>query len=640
MSSWGPWSACSLSCGGLGLKTRSRGCTQPAPAHGGRDCQGPQQETTYCQAPDCPAWSVCSRTCSDTRSPATKTRQRRCIRPPCSGTAHQQKACNLPQCPDGGEVCMGEACVSKNCSWTEWGEWGSCSRSCGVGQQLRLRTFLSPGPNGSWCPDILEGNQEQRFCNIRPCRVDGGWSRWSPWSRCDKRCGGGRSIRTRSCSSPPPKNGDEKSCPPGQSFVSCANQCPQRCSDLQQGIECHGNAECQPGCSCPKALGGGVLTQAAVTALWQCDCIDSLGQTWAAGSSHQVACNKCSCSDGLLLCTNHSCEDACTWSSWSNWAPCSTSCGRGQRTRYRSLIPETPGANCQFEEVQHKPCDPGPCPLLCLHDDQELRVGNTWLQGECKQCCGAGSAWRRRWCMCEEEGDAACPPEVEVERGREETQLCYKQPCPGCPMSEWSEWSECSCVSQRRQRHRVALSPATRGQQCSPVETQSRPCNLSHCDSCDAPFVFSECGAPCEKQCALRGLAELCVGVSECTPGCYCPQGLLLQNGNTNGCVPPEDCGCVHLQQHSSDQPPTPITVPQGETLIVGCSTCLCHDGTLQCDMRECEGPALVSLQRRYRACLDLDSGLPISDEEEQSQCSGPLTEERACPDPTICRGN
>uniref|UniRef100_A0A3B4ZG32 Uncharacterized protein n=1 Tax=Stegastes partitus TaxID=144197 RepID=A0A3B4ZG32_9TELE len=54
LSPWGPWSPCSLSCGGLGLKTRSRGCTNPAPVHGGRDCQGPRQETTYCQAPDCP----------------------------------------------------------------------------------------------------------------------------------------------------------------------------------------------------------------------------------------------------------------------------------------------------------------------------------------------------------------------------------------------------------------------------------------------------------------------------------------------------------------------------------------------------------------------------------------------------------
>lgn len=33
--------------------------------------------------------------------------------------------------------------------------------------------------------------------------------------------------------------------------------------------------------------------------------------------------------------------------------------------------------------------------------------------------------------MCEGEGEDACPPEVEAERNREETQLCYKRPCPG-----------------------------------------------------------------------------------------------------------------------------------------------------------------------------------------------------------------
>lgn len=49
-------------------------------------------------------------------------------------------------------------------------------------------------------------------------------------------------------------------------------------------------------------------------------------------------------------------------------------------------------------------------------------------------------------------------------------------------MSEWSVWSQCSCESQRQQRYRVALSPATRGQQCTPVETQSRTCSLSQCD--------------------------------------------------------------------------------------------------------------------------------------------------------------
>uniref|UniRef100_A0A8K9UVC9 SCO-spondin n=1 Tax=Oncorhynchus mykiss TaxID=8022 RepID=A0A8K9UVC9_ONCMY len=745
LSPWGPWSPCSLSCGGLGLKTRNRACSHPAPAYGGRDCLGPQQESTYCQATDCPdedagfsqwsSWTSCSRSCSDSLTPALKSRQRRCVRPPCSGDTRQEKACNLSQCP-GNVPFLPQPHILMNCTWMEWGEWAACSRSCGVGQQQRLRTFLTPGVNGSWCEDILGGNLENRFCNIKACRVDGGWSRWSPWSLCDKRCGGGRSIRTRSCFSPPPKNGgrkcegeknqvkpcntkpcDEKGCPVGQEVVPCANECPQRCSDLQQGIQCQGNTECQPGCRCPK----GQLQQDGVCVqVWQCDCVDSLGQSWAAGSWHQVDCNNCSCADGLLYCTNQSCREAsCTWSSWSNWAPCSTSCGRGQRTRFRSLIPEREGAVCQFEEVQHKSCDPGPCPPLCVHDNQELTVGDTWLQGECKQCtctpegdycqdidcrvdggwtpwsvwsdcpvtcgrgtqirsracinppprnngtdcsgperdaqgchtppcvddlcpwspwsrcsrsCGAGVVLRRRVCVCEGEGEGACPPEVEAERNREETQLCYKRPCPGSMTS--------------------IISPAI----------------FSLPDSCEKPFQYSECGSPCEKQCALQGQKALCAGTQECTPGCYCPQGLLQQNGT---CVALEQCGCVHLQHQASGRP-VPVIVPQGTMVTMDCSTCLCHNGTLQCDMRECEGKiyfilsewsewtpcspcvpasslqsssspqggaaALVSVQRRYRACLDLDSGQPVSGEEEGAQCTGELEEERLCPDPNACR--
>ncbi|XP_053349644.1 SCO-spondin [Clarias gariepinus] len=794
LSPWGPWSPCSISCGGLGQKVRNRTCTNPSPAYGGQDCVGALQETAYCQTPDCPVdvlptveaplsdedlgfsmwttWSSCSKSCNEPGGhPALKFRQRECISALCTGQSRQQKVCNLPQCPDGG-VCVDEACAHRNCSWTEWGEWSMCSRSCGVGQQQRFRSFIAPGINGTWCPDITEGNVENRFCNIRACRVDGSWSRWSPWSHCDKSCGGGRSIRTRSCSSPPPKNGglkclgeknqvkpcntkpcDERGCPLGQEFVPCANECPQRCSDLQQDIQCQDNAECQPGCRCPQ----GELQQDGVCVkLWQCDCIDALGQSWAAGSQHQVDCNNCSCVDGVLSCTNLTCagKSSCSWSSWSNWASCSVTCGEGQRTRFRSLIPETPDADCQFEEVQHKPCDPGPCPPLCLHDNQSLSVGDTWLEGECKQCtcipegeycqdiycrvdggwtpwsawshcsvtcgegnqirtracvnppprnngthcpgaeretqhchsapclddlcpwsswsacsrsCGAGVVSRHRHCLCEEAGDHACPISIERERQKEETRLCYKQPCPECPMSEWSEWSLCSCVSQRQQRYRVPLLLATRVQHCPEIEKQSRACKPQECLECVEPFQ-PDCGSPCEKQCALQGQVDECVGQSGCTDGCYCPQGLLQQNGT---CVPADQCGCVHLIQQDTGLL-VPVTVPQGGVLNIGCSTCLCHNGSLQCDSRECEvslsewsewtpcspcvpassllhsdgggvskgvrmpETALVSVQRRYRACLDVDTGLPVS--EREGECSKPLEEERICPHPGVCK--
>ncbi|KAI7792293.1 SCO-spondin [Triplophysa rosa] len=778
LSPWGPWGPCSLSCGGLGQKSRSRRCDQPTPAHGGRDCDGPLLDTAYCQTPDCPvvsvpteepslpdedmgfsqwsAWSQCSRTCSDSSSPALKFRTRECVRELCSGETRQDRVCNLPQCPDGG-MCEGLDCVDRNCSWTEWAEWTPCSRSCGVGQHQRVRTFLAPGINGTWCQDIIGGNVENRFCNIRACRVDGGWSRWSSWSRCGKSCGGGRSIRTRSCSSPPPKNGgrkctgeknqvkpcntrpcDDHGCPPGQDFVSCANECPQRCSDLQQGIQCQGSSECQPGCRCPH---GQLLQDGVCVLLWQCDCLDASGQSWVAGSMHQVGCNNCSCADGTLTCTNRTCagESTCTWSSWSNWASCSSTCGPGRRTRFRSLVPESADVDCQFEEVQHKACDPGPCPPLCVRNGQEGSVGDTWIDGECKQCtcipegdycqdidcrvdggwtpwsvwsdcpvtcgkgkqiqtracinppprnngtyctgperdtqdchagpclddvcpwsawslcsrsCGAGVISRHRQCVCEDDGDHACPPGVDTDR--EETQLCYKRPCPDCVMSEWSEWSMCSCVSQYQQRYRAPLISASGGQHCTDLERQSRPCTPENCQDCEEPFVFSECGSACEKHCDLLGETDSCV---DCTPGCFCPEGVLQQNGS---CVRPDQCGCVHLLHQGSDRP-VPVTVPQGALLTEGCRTCVCRDGSLQCASRECEvmvsewsewtscspcipassslsggmGSGLVSVQRRFRACLDVESGLPVSGRE--GDCEEDLEEERLCPQPDVC---
>lgn len=44
-----------------------------------------------------------------------------------------------------------------------------------------------------------------------------------------------------------------------------------------------------------------------------------------------------------------------------------------------------------------------------------------------------------------------------------------------------------------------------------------------------------------------------------------------------------------------------------------------------------------VSVQRRFRACLDVESGLPVSGRE--GECEDELEEERPCPQPDVCAG-
>ena len=47
------WSKCSKACGG-GTQNRARTCNNPAPDHGGNDCQGESTETQDCNTEDCP----------------------------------------------------------------------------------------------------------------------------------------------------------------------------------------------------------------------------------------------------------------------------------------------------------------------------------------------------------------------------------------------------------------------------------------------------------------------------------------------------------------------------------------------------------------------------------------------------------
>ena len=51
-SNWSEYTACSVTCGD-GVSVRTRTCSNPAPAHGGRSCDGEAREEKKCNMPPC-----------------------------------------------------------------------------------------------------------------------------------------------------------------------------------------------------------------------------------------------------------------------------------------------------------------------------------------------------------------------------------------------------------------------------------------------------------------------------------------------------------------------------------------------------------------------------------------------------------
>ncbi|XP_051991715.1 adhesion G protein-coupled receptor B1-like [Xyrauchen texanus] len=201
---WSSWSVCSVSCG-EGGQTRTRSCmTSPHSTQ----CTGPLRENRPCNnTAVCPVnglwdewapWSLCSSTCDR----GYRDRVRTCKRPrnggePCRGPTKQTKFCNIAVCPVDG-------------SWNEWSAWTPCSSSCSNGTMQRTRECNGPSYGGSECRgEWLETSN----CFLRDCPVDGRWLLWSSWGSCSKTCGGGHQIRQRVCEGPffdgEPCNGDK-----------------------------------------------------------------------------------------------------------------------------------------------------------------------------------------------------------------------------------------------------------------------------------------------------------------------------------------------------------------------------------------------------------------------------------------------
>ncbi|KAM5157512.1 SCO-spondin-like [Mantella aurantiaca] len=510
-----------------------------------------------------------------------------------------ERRCDLHlDCADGSDE---ENCV--DCVLSVWTSWSECSRSCGLAVKFRRQDVIRDRLPGGHC----SGAQfDSRSCFVQACPVNGAWSPWEEWSACDAPCQGGVRSRIRKCENPPPKNngrpcrgesvqtescnlqpcGDSEECGPEMIYVhsgQCESQrmdpCPLTCRSLNAEVLCNGG--CMEGCRCPPGL---YLQDGGCVNISRCRCDVEHGGSQLPGEtfSHDN-CSVCQCQDGKVTCDSSACAVDCGWSAWSQWTPCDTTCGAGMEERFRS--PSNPpsangGTPCEgnTRDVRecYTPCANetdtfwsdwtpwSPCSRTCFYDVENIGV-------------------RRRFRHCNSTLSPVGPPCV--------GESVQEEPCdtPLCPVaggwSHWSSWTECTatCDSGIQTRNRSCSNPTPLhgGPNCRGPQIQTRECNTQPCtDQCPSGLIYQTVeacrgsGGACPRLCLDQGAQVECA--STCYEGCYCPEGLFLQN---TSCVPKTECSCYH--QGALYQPGENVTLD-------ACNNCTCVSGEMVCSAAPC----------------------------------------------------
>ncbi|CAL1547996.1 unnamed protein product [Lymnaea stagnalis] len=174
-SLWNSWSWCTATCG-RGVRERSRTCGSPKPQHGGKECDGPllEQDVCYGDRP-CPidgGWSEWTKYgyCRAARcSKGHQIRSRSCSNP---SPAHGGKSCLGQQYERTS--CFNDQDCPRNGSWCAWSEWNSCSSTCkqdSLQGRHRMCTCPAPKNGGLNC----QGDSLQvRRCEALPnCNISG-----------------------------------------------------------------------------------------------------------------------------------------------------------------------------------------------------------------------------------------------------------------------------------------------------------------------------------------------------------------------------------------------------------------------------------------------------------------------------------
>jgi len=437
VGTWSDWGQCTKTCGS-GSHKRYRSIKQNH-SNGGKKC-GDLEEEQACGTIECPidcvnglwgTWSTCTKKCGG----GTYTRTRDPVRAPAHGgmacaAATDTVACNTQPC----EI---------DCVATSFGDFSTCSRSCGTGYKKRRRKLVTAANHGGKACPSMEHVQE---CNTANCPTDCVVSPHAPWDQCSHSCGGGKQTRHLSVDINVAYGG--KACPElKQERVCGTSSCPKDCETTKFA----------PWGPCSKSCGTGYSDRkrdATVDA--------SAGGKACPHLYEQRQCNK------------HACPINCVVSDFGSWEICTKTCGGGTSSKRRTKISEAKwgGKTCPAETmVESKPCATHPCPSDC-----ELSMWSTW--GDCTKSCGSGTKIRART---QTSGASNGGKDCDALK---ESVACGLTACPDdCTTTSWGPWSDCTkaCEVGTSIRIRGVVERETNGGQRCPPLKEHKYCNEHTC---------------------------------------------------------------------------------------------------------------------------------------------------------------
>ncbi|KAK7100724.1 hypothetical protein V1264_023622 [Littorina saxatilis] len=451
-------------------------------------------------------WGQCSVTCHR----GWRMRKRKCMdhvtgktlsNLECYGADVEYEACILPECP----------------RWQEWGEWGSCSASstCGRGNKIRHRACSNGGVPGV-----------DRYCL-------GSTNQTTPCEGID--CTG--AMRLLGGVADGEGQLEIYNDVAGQWGTVCADQLTPIMADLackQLGhpgahavvtdgrysvsdtggadiaitdVACEGGEMTLLQCehnewSSDSTCKSGIDTAAGV----QCN-VDGVWTLWTSWSECSVTCENgtrhrtrmcnhppqmhggkpCEGDDiQFKPCTLPMCPVDGVWKDWTEWGPCSVTCGDGTQDRTRVCHgPFYGGANCTGENGQRQHCKPRECPV-----DGVWEEWGDW--SACSLSCGNGTRSRERTCTGPFYDGKDCDGDYV------DWEACNTFNCPvDGEWFQWEQWQPCNvtCGVGSQIRERKCNSPQFGGRTCSGISKEWRGCSHASCAIDGVWLEWSEWGA-------------------------------------------------------------------------------------------------------------------------------------------------